>query len=672
MWEKFSANPTLFALRCDDEVFRAVAIAGITIGAMMLLRGAANVLMWVTAYFLYVSIVNLHSSWYSFGWETQMLETCTIWLAAGAPWLSMSRFPAGLPVPIALVLLHRWILFKIMIGAGLIKLRGDDCWRDWGEGGCMNFHYETQPNPHVLSRWFHYSPVWFHALELGANHFAELIAPWLLWLPRRARIAGGLIQLAFMGTIALSGNLAILNHLTAAPAIWCLDDACWTWAFSRGTVGRALAAEATKDGPESIGWPVLSISRLLRSVSRDSTPVPAVLDEPDHTVPTVDRMSQPASASGALRKRARGATEARRDAAGRAAAADAHVVAESTPRISQPWVTRVTGASFAIRSCWRWVRSALLLAAIVWLNAPVVSNLMSSNQSMNRSFGQWHLANTYGAFGSVHSVRKEMVVQGTAAADPTQGSELWREYEFICKPGALSRRPCTITPYHLRLDWLAWFAGSFYTYHQAPWVVAMVQQLLNEPRKRRLPVRSLQAGSSIMARTAHKGWVALNEHVLDRVAARDVRNLMSHDPFKGGPLPRWVRVEKYEYRWTPVAVARRVTALLDVSSSRNSTSLAITAESDPCASLPPKWGWLSAAAHKRKEKGKRVCGTATVLSSDDGSGHYLRAWPDGAGKGAPIEIGTWWCRRRVGEWLPPLDRSNPAVHDFLAQLGWAT
>ena len=35
----------------------------------------------------------------------------------------------------------------------------------------------------------------------------------------------------------------------------------------------------------------------------------------------------------------------------------------------------------------------------------------------------------------------------------------WEEYEFHCKPGDVSRRPCIISPYHYRLDWLMWFAA---------------------------------------------------------------------------------------------------------------------------------------------------------------------------------------------------------------------
>jgi hypothetical protein len=42
-----------------------------------------------------------------------------------------------------------------MIGAGMIKIRGDQCWRDLT---CMNYHYQTQPVPNPFSIYFHNTP----------------------------------------------------------------------------------------------------------------------------------------------------------------------------------------------------------------------------------------------------------------------------------------------------------------------------------------------------------------------------------------------------------------------------------------------------------------------------------------------------------------------------------
>ena len=118
------------------------------------------------------------------------------------------------------------------------------------------------------------------------------------------------------------------------------------------------------------------------------------------------------------------------------------------------------------------VVAVLLTALIAHESVPVVRNILSSRQAMNTSFSPLKLVNAYGAFGSVTRDRNEVVLQATSATDLSgestdagtgtgvgAGAVEWRDIEFKCKPGALSRAPCVLGPYHLRLDWLAWFAG---------------------------------------------------------------------------------------------------------------------------------------------------------------------------------------------------------------------
>jgi len=122
--------------------------------------------------------------------------------------------------------------------------------------------------------------------------------------------------------------------------------------------------------------------------------------------------------------------------------------------------------------------------AIVWGWAAIVGflsiaptlNMLSSQQLMNSSFDPLHLVNTYGAFGSITRVRNEIVIEGTNDAKPT-GATVWREYEFKGKPGDPSYRPPQVAPYHLRLDWLMWFAAMS-TPNQHDWFPALLVKLL--------------------------------------------------------------------------------------------------------------------------------------------------------------------------------------------------
>lgn len=60
---------------------------------------------------------------------------------------------------------------------------------------------------------------------------------------------------------------------------------------------------------------------------------------------------------------------------------------------------------------------------------------------------------------SITKERSEVIFQGTLSPDPKDPEAAWEEYQFSCKPGDVYRRPCLISPYHYRLDWLMWFAA---------------------------------------------------------------------------------------------------------------------------------------------------------------------------------------------------------------------
>ena len=78
---------------------------------------------------------------------------------------------------------------------------------------------------------------------------------------------------------------------------------------------------------------------------------------------------------------------------------------------------------------------------------------------MNYSFDPLRLVNTYGAFGSITRRRDEVIIEGTSDARDHARRRSWREYQFKGKPGDPRRRPRQVAPYHLRLDWLMWFAA---------------------------------------------------------------------------------------------------------------------------------------------------------------------------------------------------------------------
>jgi hypothetical protein len=213
--------PTLFWLGASDGALHAACYAGLTLSAAALL-GATNAVLQLALWALYLSFVHVGQIFYGYGWETQLLETG--WLAV---FLCPARSVRPLPpsaAPKIVIWLLRWLVFRVMLGAALIKLRNDPCWRDLT---CLDYHFETQPNPNPLAWFFHLAPHGAHAIGVLFNHFVELVVPWFAVAPRRFRHAAGALLVGFQGFLIASGNLSFLNYLTIVPALAYFDDSAF-------------------------------------------------------------------------------------------------------------------------------------------------------------------------------------------------------------------------------------------------------------------------------------------------------------------------------------------------------------------------------------------------------------------------------------------------------------
>jgi hypothetical protein len=127
-----------------------------------------------------------------------------------------------------------------MLGAGLIKLRGDEVWRN---STALYYHFETQPMPGPFSRWFHFLPRWILRSGSWFNWLAELIAPWFAFGPRIARHIAGIIMILLQVILIFSGNLSFLNWLTIVPALACFDDEFWSRLLPKTLVRHANTAK---------------------------------------------------------------------------------------------------------------------------------------------------------------------------------------------------------------------------------------------------------------------------------------------------------------------------------------------------------------------------------------------------------------------------------------------
>jgi hypothetical protein len=365
--------PTFFWLGISDRLLAGIAWAGFAL-SLLVVAGYANAIIMALLWATYMSYVHIGQIWYGYGWDIQTLETgfLAIFLC---PLLDPRPFSRR-PPPILILWLYRWLGFRILIGAGLIKLRGDPCWRDLT---CLYYHYQTQPLPNPLSRYLQFAPHWFSKFEVLWNFFIELVVPWFCFWPRVSRYIAGLLMISFQLILISSGNLAFLNWLTIVPFIACFDD------------------------------------RFLRRI-------------------------MPAS----IVRRAEGAS------------------ADPLPNLGYL------------------ISSGCVTLLVACLSFTPILNLFSPSQQMNASYDPLNLVNTYGAFGSVGSERREIVFEGTQDDLITSHTQ-WKEYEFPYKPGDPMRRPPIITPYYGRLDWQIWFAAMA-SPEDYPWTLNFVWKLLhNDP-----------------------------------------------------------------------------------------------------------------------------------------------------------------------------------------------
>jgi len=199
--------PTVFWLGASDAAICAVWLLGVAASTLMLLRRFARA-SGLVALILYLSLSTAGQAFLSFQWDALLLES-------GLVALLIRSSGAG-------AWLGRWLLFRLMFMSGAVKLlSGDATWRNLT---ALEYHFETQPLPTVFGWYAHHLPAAvLRALTLGSLTI-ELLVPFLIFFPRRARFAACVALVALQASIFITGNYAFFNLLTVALCLFLLDD----------------------------------------------------------------------------------------------------------------------------------------------------------------------------------------------------------------------------------------------------------------------------------------------------------------------------------------------------------------------------------------------------------------------------------------------------------------
>ncbi|MCK0115420.1 lipase maturation factor family protein [Isoptericola sp. S6320L] len=246
---RFRDAPSLFQWRYSDRLLATVAWTGV-VGAASLVAGLPQAGPWwvptlvlLVLWWFYLSIVNVGQRFYGFGWEMLLCEMTFLvaWFGSEA-----------VPVPFLLVLAARWLLFRVELGAGLIKWRGG---REWRDLTALDFHHETQPMPGPLSWHAHHLPRWWHRVEVVGTHVSQLGVPWLLWLPQPLPSIAGVVVVLTQGWLVVTGNFAWLNWATIVLGAAMISDGAWSTML--GAVGPG------PDGAQAGPSPDLSVAHVV-------------------------------------------------------------------------------------------------------------------------------------------------------------------------------------------------------------------------------------------------------------------------------------------------------------------------------------------------------------------------------------------------------------------------
>jgi predicted DCC family thiol-disulfide oxidoreductase YuxK len=232
--------PTLCWFDSSNAFLHFLCGGGVVL-SLLLLFGVAPALSLVVLFIFYLSLTIAGQVFFNFQWDVLLLEAgfLSIFLAPWRLWPRDLLWWPGLatpatvsPVSQAGLFLLKFLLFKLMLMSGVVKLTsGDDSWGwlnhsfHWSALTALDYHYWSQPLPTVFAWWADKSPEWFKHFSVAFCLAVEIIAPFFIWAPRRPRLMAAGLMIFLQIIIALTGNYCFFNLLTIALCLLLIDDA---------------------------------------------------------------------------------------------------------------------------------------------------------------------------------------------------------------------------------------------------------------------------------------------------------------------------------------------------------------------------------------------------------------------------------------------------------------
>jgi lipase maturation factor 1 len=162
----------------------------------------------------------------------------------------------------ASLLLLQWEWFRIYFESGVAKIASGDL--AWRQLTAMDDYYQNGPLPTWIGWYVQHLPHWFHASAVVYTLATEILIVWMLFLPRRFRIACFFIVTPFEISIIATANYTFLNYLVLLLGVLLLDDRFLEWIlpqrFRELVQGKNTAQAAAAPGVAAAAPPRASAS----------------------------------------------------------------------------------------------------------------------------------------------------------------------------------------------------------------------------------------------------------------------------------------------------------------------------------------------------------------------------------------------------------------------------
>jgi hypothetical protein len=251
-WQRVWYAPTLLWWSSSSTMLNALCWAGMLASVLLILNLWPRVMLGMS-FVCFLSFIAAAQEFSSYQSDGMLLE---------AGFISLFFAPPGLrpglgwkyPPSRASLFLLRWEWFRIYFESGAVKLlSGEPQWRNFT---AMDEYYQNGPLPTWVGWYAQHLPHRFHAATAFATLTLELGIVWMLFLPRRFRIACFFIVTIWQIPVILTANYCFLNYLVLVLGVLLLDDrfivsilpAKWKQRISAATTPRDEAPAPAPQG----------------------------------------------------------------------------------------------------------------------------------------------------------------------------------------------------------------------------------------------------------------------------------------------------------------------------------------------------------------------------------------------------------------------------------------